>query len=171
MTAWLGEHTMTFGIWGMLAMVLFVPALEAALPLIGVILPGQTAVVVGGVFAYHNQVPLPAILAAALLGGIAGNIAGYYAGQRWNSRLMACVPRRLLKPRHTDRAMKLVQRNSAKAVFVGRFTAVLRTLVPTMCGISGMPIRRFMLWSTLSSAIWAPTFVAVGFAAAPGIPL
>jgi membrane-associated protein len=171
MTAWLSEHAMAFGLWGMLAMVLLVPALEAALPLIGVILPGQTAVVVGGIFAYHHRAPLPGILAAALIGGIAGNVAGYYAGQRWNSRLLAWVPQRMLKPRQTDRAMRLVERNSAKAVFVGRFTVGLRTFVPTMCGISGIPIRRFMLWSVLSSAIWAPTFVAVGFAAAPGIPL
>ncbi len=83
---WLTENTLVFGTWGVLAAVLLLPALEAALPLIGVLLPGQTAVVMGGVLAHHGRVPLGWIVVTALLGAVLGNGLGYAAGRRWNTR-------------------------------------------------------------------------------------
>ncbi|MFE6763980.1 DedA family protein [Streptomyces sp. NPDC057689] len=163
MMAWLTDHTLVFGVWGVLAAVLLLPALEAALPLIGVLLPGQTAVVMGGVLAHHGRVPLAWILVTALLGAVLGNGLGYAAGRRWNTWLLDRVPRRLLRPRSTDRALSAIQRHGGRAVFVGRFTVGLRTLVPTLCGASGMSLRSYLTWSVVSSAVWAATFVLVGY--------
>lgn len=171
MTEWMAGHIGTIGVWGLLALVLLAPALEAALPLVGVVVPGQTAVVVGGVLAYHQRVSVLGILAAAIVGAVVGNVIGYLAGRRWGGGLMARMPRLLHSPRQTDRTMKMIAHHSGKAVFVGRFTAVIRTLVPTMCGMSGTPMPRFLVWTTVSSALWAPIFVAVGFAAAPNLPV
>ena len=171
MLEWLAGNAASIGVWGALAMVLLVPALEAALPLVGVVVPGQTAVVVGGILAYHQRVPLAAILVAALIGAVAGNVAGYLAGRRWQHGLLQRVPRRWRKPQQTDRALKLIARHGGKAILVARFTAVLRTLVPTLCGISGTPLRGYLAWSTLAGALWAPICVALGFAAAPALPL
>ncbi|WP_327257991.1 DedA family protein [Streptomyces sp. NBC_01244] len=163
MTNWLAEHTLVFGTWGVLAAVLLLPALESALPLFGALLPGQTAVVMGGMLAGSDRVPLYAALVMALAGGVLGNAVGFAAGRRWNTRLLERIPRRLLRPGHTDRALSLVQRGGGRAVFVGRFTAVLRTLVPTLCGMSGMPLRPYLVWTVLSSAVWASAFVFVGY--------
>ncbi|MFE6592950.1 DedA family protein [Streptomyces sp. NPDC057781] len=163
MLAWLTDHTLMFGIWGILAAVLLLPALEAALPLIGVLLPGQTAVVMGGMLAHHGRVPLGWIVVTALLGAVLGNGLGYAAGRRWNTRLLDRVPRRLLRPHNTARALSAIRRHGGRAVFVGRFTAGLRTLVPTLCGVSGMPVRSYLTWSFVSSAVWAPAFVLVGY--------
>ncbi len=171
MTEWLATHAASIGVWGALAMVLLVPALEAALPLVGVIVPGQTAVVVGGILAYHQRVPLAALLAAALAGAVVGNIAGYLAGRRWQQGLLQRVPARWRRPRQTERALRLIAGNSGTAVLIARFTAVLRTLVPTLCGMSGIPLRRYLAWSTLAGALWAPACVALGFATAPALPL
>ncbi|WP_274563317.1 DedA family protein [Streptomyces spiramyceticus] len=163
MMVWLTEHTVMYGTWGVLAAVLLLPALESALPLLGTLLPGQTAVVMGGMLACHGQVPLYATLAMALVGAVLGNVVGFAAGRRWNTRLLDRIPQRLLRPRHTARALSLIQRGGGRAVFVGRFTAVLRTLVPTLCGMSGMSLRSYLAWSVLSSAVWAPVFVLVGY--------
>ncbi len=161
--AWLTDHALVYGTWGVLAAVLLLPALEAALPLIGVLLPGQTAVMMGGVMAHHGRVPLGWIVVTALLGAILGNGLGYAVGRRWNTRLLDRVPRRMLRPHLTARALSAIQRHGGRAVFVGRFTAGLRTLVPTLCGISGMSVRSYLAWSFVSSAVWAPTFVLVGY--------
>ncbi|MEW2490701.1 hypothetical protein [Streptomyces sp. NPDC048411] len=48
-------------------------------------------------------------------------------------------------------------------MFVGRFTAVLRTLVPPLCGATGMPLRRYPFCSVVSSAVWASAFVLIGY--------
>lgn len=53
---------------------------------------------------------------------------------------------------------------------VGRFTAVLRTLVPTLCGALRMPLRRYLLWPVVSSAVWPPAFVLIGYVIGPAGP-
>ncbi|MGI8329727.1 DedA family protein [Actinomadura scrupuli] len=170
MTTWLADHALVFGGWGALAMVLLLPALEAGLPVLGILMPGQTAVVAGGVLAWHERVPLPAALAAAVTGAVLGNAAGYFAGRRWHDRLLARMPARLRRPAQTARAIAMIERHGGRAVLVGRFIVVLRTLVPTLCGMHGVPLRRYLLWSVLSSALWAPTFILVGFTLGTGGP-
>jgi membrane protein DedA with SNARE-associated domain len=62
-------------------------------------------------------------------------------------------------------ALHTVGAYSARAVLLGRFNAVLRTLVPVMCGAVGVPWARFVGLSLLGSLLWAPSCVAVGMVA------
>ncbi|WP_053852346.1 DedA family protein [Streptomyces sp. NRRL B-24085] len=170
MTAWLAEQMAAHGGVGILAVVLLLPALEAALPVIGVLLPGQTAVVLGGMLAWQGHVTVEAALLTALTGAVLGNLAGYAVGRRWTGRVLAPLKARASRRRYTERALGLIERRGAGAVFVGRFTAVLRTLVPTLCGALRMPLRRYLLWSVVSSAVWAPAFVLIGYVIGPAGP-
>jgi membrane protein DedA with SNARE-associated domain len=168
MTGWLGNHLMVCGSWGALLGIMLLPALEAALPMLGIAVPGQTAVVVGGMLARQGRVPLIAVLAAALAGAVIGNAAGFSAGRRWNSRLIDLAPRRLVRPANTRRALRLVERTGSRSVVVARFTPGLRTLVPTLCGMSGMRKGRYLVWSVVSGGVWASVFVLLGYACTPG---
>lgn len=170
MTAWLAQHIAVFGGSGILAAVLLLPALEAALPVIGALLPGQTAVVLGGMLAWHGHITVEAALLTALAGALLGNLAGYAVGRRWRTRVLAPLRGRERHRRYTERTLALIERRGGCAVFVGRFTAVLRTLVPTLCGAVRMPLRRYLLWSVLSSAVWAPVFVLIGYVMGPAGP-
>ncbi|MFB6712567.1 DedA family protein [Streptomyces sp. NPDC056237] len=170
MMAWLTEHTLVYGSLGVLAAVLLLPALEAALPLVGALMPGQTAVLMGGVLAWHGQVTVVAALLTAVAGAVAGNLIGYAVGRRWNTRVLSRIPEGGRWQRYTERALGLIERRGGAAVFVGRFTAVLRTLVPALCGATRMPLRRYLGWSLVSSAVWAPAFVLIGYAMGPAGP-
>ncbi|MGW2964270.1 DedA family protein [Streptomyces sp. NPDC001220] len=163
MTGWLAEHMMAHGSFGILAAVLLLPALEAALPMVGALLPGQTAVVLGGALACRGHVTVEAALLTAVAGAVLGNVAGYAVGRRWQARALAPLRDRNRRRRYTERALGLIERHGGCAVFVARFTAVLRTLVPTLCGATRMPVRRYLLWSVVSSAVWAPAFVLIGY--------
>ncbi|MEU2426300.1 DedA family protein [Streptomyces sp. NPDC007851] len=163
MTGWLAEHMTAHGSSGILAAVLLLPALEAALPMVGALLPGQTAVVVGGALACGGHVNVGAALMTAVTGAILGNVVGYAVGRRWQARVLAPLRGRTRRRRYTERALGLIERHGGSAVFVARFTAVLRTLVPTLCGATGMPVRRYLAWSVVSSAVWAPAFILIGY--------
>ncbi|MET7603669.1 hypothetical protein ABZS96_14280 [Streptomyces avermitilis] len=65
MMAWPAERVLAYGRFGILATVLLLPALEAPLPLVGALLPGQTAVAMGGLLAWHGRVPPPQAAATA----------------------------------------------------------------------------------------------------------
>jgi membrane protein DedA with SNARE-associated domain len=170
MTAWLAEHVVAYGASGILAAVLLLPALEAALPLIGMLMPGQTAVVLGGMLAWQGHITVEAALFTAFAGAVLGNVIGYAVGRRRHGRILAPLQRHRRHGAYTARALGMIRRRGGLAVFVGRFTAVSRTLVPTLCGATRMPLRRYVLWSVVSSAVWGPVFVLLGYLIGPAGP-
>jgi undecaprenyl-diphosphatase len=92
-----------------LALVFLLPALEAS-AFLGVIIPGEIGVILGGVLANQHKLPLAAVLAAGVLGAIIGDSVGYWVGSRWGERLLDAIPNRLLKPRHVRAAEESIRR-------------------------------------------------------------
>jgi undecaprenyl-diphosphatase len=151
--------------WLTLALVFLVPALEAS-SVLGVLLPGQSALIAGGVLACHGRVPVGAVLAAAVGGGaFAGPMVGYAVGHRWGRALLARVPGFLLPAGDLARAERLVSRLGGAAFAGARFVGPLRTLVPLLSGALCLPRRHFVAWSAAGGAAWAACCVLVGFAA------
>jgi len=149
-----------------LVAVFVLPALEAS-TLLGVVVPGELALVLGGVLAHQGRVPLGAAVVAGAAGAMVGDTVGYAIGRRVGKRLLAHLPRRLVKPGQVERATALVRRLGGRAVFVGRFTAALRALVPGLAGVAGVPYRTFAAYNLAGGVLWATGFVLLGFAAGP----
>jgi undecaprenyl-diphosphatase len=149
-----------------LVAVFALPALEAS-TLLGIVVPGELALVLGGVVAHQGRVPLAAAVVAGAAGAVVGDTVGYVIGRRVGERLLAHLPHRLIEPRQVERAKALVRRLGGRAVFVGRFTAALRALVPGLAGVAGVPYRTFAVWNLAGGVLWATGFVLLGFAAGP----
>ena len=147
-----------------LVAVFALPALEAS-TLLGIVVPGELALVLGGVLAHQGRVPLVAAVAAGAAGAVVGDTVGYAIGRRVGERLLAHLPRRLIRPRQVERAKALVRRLGGRAVFAGRFTAALRALVPGLAGVAGVPYPTFAAWNLAGGVLWATGFVLLGFAA------
>lgn len=146
-----------------LLLVFLLPALEASV-FLGLIIPGEIGVLLGGVLANQHKLDLAAVLALAILGAVLGDSVGYEVGKRYGERLLAKVPDRLLDEDKLHRAEESVRRLGGKAVFVGRFTAAARALVPGLAGISRIPYVRFLAFNVAGGAIWATLFVLLGYA-------
>lgn len=149
---------------GVLAAVFLLPALEASL-FIGVIFPGEIAVLLGGVVAGRGDVSLAAVLVCAIAGAVLGDQVGYLVGRRWGEGLLARLPARLVKPEHLQSGRALVRRLGARAVLLGRWTASLRALVPGLAGLSGIPYRRFVVANAVGGTLWATAVVLAGYVA------
>lgn len=150
-----------------LLLVFALPALESS-AFVGFIFPGEIAAILGGVAAYEHRVSLPAVIAAAVLGAVIGDTVGYAIGRHFGRPLLERVPTRLLKPHHVDRASHTVNRLGGKAVFVGRFTAALRVLVPGLAGMARMRYRTFVVWNVVGGTLWATGSVVLGYVAGSG---
>ncbi|MEU5943302.1 DedA family protein [Micromonospora sp. NPDC047548] len=147
-----------------LALVFLLPALEAS-TFLGLFVPGEVAVLVGGVLAHEGRLPLWAVVVAALAGAALGDQAGYLVGRRYGPRLLARAPRRLVRSGQLRRALDLVRRRGAAAVVVGRWAAALRALVPGLAGLSGMPRGTFTLANIAGGALWAVAVGVLGYLA------
>ncbi|WP_446210094.1 DedA family protein [Micromonospora sp. IBSANI012] len=147
-----------------LALVFLLPALEAS-TFLGLLVPGEVAVLVGGVLAHEGRLPLWAVVVAALAGAALGDQVGYLVGRRYGRRLLARAPRRLVRSGQLRRALDLLRRRGAAAVVVGRWAAALRALVPGLAGLSGIPQRTFTLANLAGGALWAVAVGVLGYLA------
>lgn len=148
--------------WGALAVIFVLPALESSI-FLGFVFPGEVAVLLGGVLAFQHRVSLPAVIVAAVAGAIIGDTVGYEVGKHHGRRLLHGTIGRLIKHEHLDRAEKYLADKGGKAVFLGRFTAALRVMIPGMAGMAGMEYRTFATYNVVGGAIWATGFVLLGY--------
>ena len=143
------------------------PALEASV-FLGVLIPGEIAIVLAGVLANQGRLPLSGVLAVAILGAVVGDSVGFAVGKRYGHSLLGRLPQRLVRPSHVEATTSALRRLGGRAVFVGRFTAALRALVPGMAGMSGMHYRTFAVWNVIGGVVWASAFVLLGYLAGTG---
>jgi membrane protein DedA with SNARE-associated domain len=139
-------------------------ALEAP-AFIGLVLPGELALLLGGVAAHGGRISLPAAVAVGVAGAIIGDSVGYWIGHRWGGRLLSSPIARRVNPARLRRAESILNRRSGPTLFVGRLTAGARVLLPGLAGASRMPYRTFLTWNALAGSIWATAHVMAGYAA------
>lgn len=136
---------------------------EAAL-FFGFVFPGETAIVVGGVLASQHRVSLPVLLVVIALAAVTGDSTGYEIGRRFGDRILDAKA----LSKHRDKVAKaqdLLRRRGALAVFIGRFTAVLRAMMPALAGSARMPYPRFLLFNALGGIAWGGSYAIGGYLA------
>ena len=122
---------------------------------VGLIAPGETALVLGGVVAAKGTVDLPVILALTWAAAALGDLVSFLLGRRLGPPLPRAprpAPRR--ERARLDRVDVFFARHGAKAILLGRFIGIVRAVAPFTAGASGMPLRRFVPFSLLGTAAW-----------------
>lgn len=136
---------------------------EAAI-LVGLVLPGETALLVAGVFCQHGTLNLYAMMAVAVVAAIAGDSVGYEFGKHFGPGLRRSRFGSWVGEHRWSAVDGFLDRHGGKAVLLGRLTALFRALVPSMAGMSGMRYRTFLMWNAAGGLIWAPGCVLLGYA-------
>jgi membrane-associated protein len=150
--------------WLILLLVFLLPGLEAA-AFIGVVFPGEIAVLLGGVAASQGSVSITLVLIAACLGAVLGDQVGYVVGREWGETVLRKIPDRLLDEDRLQNGRAYIRRMGAKGVILGRWTAALRALVPGLAGMSRMSYPRFLIANIIGGVGWALFVGAVGYLA------
>ncbi len=150
------------GAWGY-AIVGLGAMLESA-AFVGLIIPGETLVLIAGFLAGQHVFDVDALIVSAALGAIAGDNIGYalgrHLGRRWAVRYGA---RFGVTPERLERVDVFFRRHGGKSVFVGRFVSFGRALVPFIAGSARMRRPVFLLYNAAGGAVWASLFVLLGY--------
>ena len=135
---------------------------------IGMLLPATAVLLMTGGLVGNGTLDAAPILLWGFLGAVTGDTISYWIGT-WLGR--GVMKWRLLKRHRTDvaRARLFFYRYGFFAVLIGRFLGPIRSTIPTIAGIMGMPQIRFQLANFLSALVWVPGLLAPGFLAARGI--
>jgi membrane-associated protein len=131
---------------------------------LGFVLPGETAVVIGGVLASRGRVSLPLLIVVVVAAAIIGPLVGYEVGRRMGGRVVASrFLRRLSGP--VAKATTTMRDRGPAAVLIGRFTAVLRALMPALAGTARMPYRTFAVYNAIGGVVWGAGYSLLGYLA------
>jgi len=150
--------------WVAYAVVFALPFLEASI-FLGFVFPGETALVLGGVLASQGRLSLPLVIACAIVGAITGDAVGYAVGRRFGPALQRSRLGQVVGPPRWNATEEFLRRRGGPAVLLGRFTALLRALVPSAAGMARLPYRTFFVWNAIGGIIWATAFVVAGYLA------
>ncbi|MEJ2869703.1 DedA family protein [Actinomycetospora sp. OC33-EN08] len=136
---------------------------EAAV-MVGVVLPGETALLVAGFAAHERIIALVPMMIVAIGCAIAGDSVGYEVGRLVGPRLQASRAGRFVGERRWRAGEEFLRRHGGKAVLLGRGTALLRALVPGLAGMARMPyLRTFLPWNAVGGVLWGGGCVLLGF--------
>ncbi len=147
-----------------LALVFLLPALEASV-FVGFIFPGETVVILGGVLAFEHKLPLWLVMVSASSGAIIGDSVGYFVGVKFGHRILEKASGRLIKPKRVHQVTEFIAKRGAIGVVIGRFTTVLRVLVPGVAGMSDMPYVKFLISNVIGGVGWAVLYSYLGYSA------
>ncbi len=133
---------------------------EAAL-MVGFFIPGETAAVVGGVLAGLGRVDLALMCVVVVLCAIAGDSVGFEVGRRFGPWLL--VRRPLAGRSAVQRTMDLLERYGGPGVFLGRFVAFARAIIPALAGMSGLRYPVFLFFNASGGLIWGVGYTLLGY--------
>lgn len=146
------------------AVVLLAAVLESA-AFVGLVVPGETIMLLAGATAAFGGTSLVGVLAVGVVGAVLGDQLGYLLGRTFRDRLREGRLVRRLGPARWARAERLVAERGGFAVFLARWIGVLRALVPAAAGAAGMPRRTFTPWNVAGGTLWATAVALAGYSA------
>ncbi|MDQ1749346.1 MAG: rane-associated protein [Pseudonocardiales bacterium] len=160
----IGEHV---GVWLYVISALLAFA-EAAI-LVGMVLPGETALLVAGYFCHEKVLDLRIMIPLAIVAAIAGDSIGFEFGKKFGPRLRGSRMGHWVGESRWQTVDRFLHNHGGKAVFFGRLTALLRALMPSMAGMSGMRYRTFLLWNAIGGILWGGGCILLGWAFASAL--
>ena len=131
---------------------------------LGIPLPGETITIAGGFLAGSGELNYWFVLASAIGGATVGGNFGYAIGRYGGWPLLLKLGKffRFREEQLFD-LKEQFSKNAAKAVFLGRFIALLRIFASPLAGIAEMPFWKFSLFNILGAASWASVMVSLSY--------
>lgn len=131
----------------------------------GVIVPGETLVIVGGFYSRIGHLWLPLVSSVAVAGAVLGDNLGYWIGRRFGRGFLERHGRKLLvTPERLVTAERYYATHGGKTVFLGRFIPVVRSVGFIIAGVAHMPWKRFFVYDVAGALIWGVGHSVLGYA-------
>ena len=151
---WLGNYVY-FGLW-------FVIFAETGLA-VGFFLPGDSLLVVSGLFAAAGKLNVALVMLAFFLGSVIGDSTGYWTGRAMGKTLFNRESSWIFKPSRVEKAHAFFENYGVKTVILARFIPIVRTFTPLVVGAAEMPYSRYLPFSIIGGLLWIPSMVLAGY--------
>jgi membrane-associated protein len=155
--------------WGGYLVLIAIVFAETGL-FIGFFLPGDSLLVMAGLFAARGDLSLAVLIPSLCLAAITGHFVGYWFGQKTGARLFARPNSRLFKREHLLKAQAFYETHGSKTIILARFIPVIRTFAPIVAGVAGMNYRQFVTVNVVGGIGWVTSMCLLGYLLGNTIP-
>ena len=130
---------------------------------VGFFLPGDSLLVVAGLFAATGKLNLAVLLVTLFVAAVVGDAVGYYTGARLGPRIFKREKSLLFRPSHLLKAHAFYEKYGGKTIIIARFVPIVRTFAPIVAGAAKMPYRNFVVYNVAGGFLWVFSMILAGY--------
>jgi membrane protein DedA with SNARE-associated domain/membrane-associated phospholipid phosphatase len=131
---------------------------------VGLVAPGETAVIVGGVVAGQGEIDIVALIALVWFCAVAGDSVSFLLGRRLGRGFLIRHGARLrITEERLEQVERFLARHGGPTILIGRFIGFVRALGPFVAGASHFSFRRFLPYDVIAAGLWSAVFCLLGY--------
>ena len=154
-TSFIEDHSK----WALLIMFVLLTLESFGLPV-----PGETALIACSILASQGALSIAWVVVVGVVAAIVGDNLGYWVAREGGRPLLERNRfTRQYAEKYIPRGERFFARHGGKAVFFGRFVAVLRVTAAWVAGLSHMHWWRFFAWNAAGGIVWATLVSLVSY--------
>jgi membrane-associated protein len=139
--------------------------------LVGLFLPGDSLLFVAGLAAsgtareiFGDQLSYTQLMIWAPIAATAGSQFGHWLGAKYGRPFFDRPDSRFFNQDRVQQTERwLMKYGLGKALILSHFIPFVRTLLNPLCGIIGIPAKKFFIWNVIGSYIWTVGIISAGF--------
>ena len=152
----------TLGAWTYLIVAVFAFAETGAF--VGLVVPGETVMLLGGAVAGQGAIDIYLLIAIAWFSAWLGDTTSFFLGRRLGREfVLKHGPRVGISHERFEKVEDYFGRHGGKTIFIGRWISLVRAFAPFIAGSSGMGYRAFVPYSILGTGLWASLHILIGY--------
>jgi membrane-associated protein len=129
----------------------------------GFFLPGDSLLVVAGIFAARGDLNVFVLLVTLFLAAVIGDAVGFWTGQKLGPRLFRREKSLLFRPGHLEKANAFYEKYGGKTIIIARFVPIVRTFAPIVAGAANMEYRKFVIFNIVGGFAWVFSMILTGY--------
>jgi membrane-associated protein len=138
---------------------------------IGLFLPGDSLLFVAGLAAsgtareiFGDQLSYTQLMIWAPIFATAGSQCGHWLGAKYGRPFFDRPDSRFFNQERVQQTERwLMKYGLGKALILSHFIPFVRTLLNPLCGIIGIPAKKFFVWNLIGSYIWTVGIISAGY--------
>jgi membrane-associated protein len=130
---------------------------------IGFFLPGDSLLVVAGLFAAAGKLNLAVLMVTLFVAAVVGDAVGYWSGKRVGHAIFTKPKSRFFNPKHLKKAHDFYERHGGKTIIIARFVPIIRTFAPIVAGAADMSYKRFATYNIVGGFAWVVSMLLAGY--------
>jgi membrane-associated protein len=139
--------------------------------LLGLFLPGDSLLFIAGIAAsgtareiFGNQLSYTQLMIWAPIAATGGSQFGYWLGARLGRPFFNRPNSRFFNKAKLYRTERWLNKYGVgKALVISHFVPFARTILNPLCGVVGIPARKFFVWNLIGSYLWTVGFISAGY--------